>query len=88
MNVQATLDQDIASLADQCGVDAMTVQQAAEGVARRLVALFGGAEQAAENMGADSVRAALSHYTETARQLAEQAIADPSQIIGMLYAGK
>ena len=92
MNAAATLDRNIEDLAAQCGVDAQTVQMAAEGVARRLVVLFGGAEQAAEQaaeqMSDTSVRAALTHYTDSMRRCAEQAAADPSQIIGLLLASK
>lgn len=88
MNAATTLDQDFTALADQCGVDAMTVQLAAEGVARRLVALFGGAEQAAALMNDAAVGAALTHYTASMRRCAEQAAADPRQIIELLFASK
>jgi hypothetical protein len=88
MNAAATLDRSIEDLAAQCSVDAHTVQMAAEGVARRLVALFGGAEQAAGQMSDTSVRAALTHYTDSMRRCAEQAAADPSQIIALLLASK
>ena len=86
MNAATTPVQDFEALAAMCGVDALTVQLAAEGVARRLVALFGGAEQAAAQMSDASVRAALSHYTEAMRGYAEQAAADPRQIIELLRA--
>ena len=86
MTANTTLDHDIAALAEQCGVDAITVQLAAEGVARRLAALFGGAEQAAEQMDAAAVAAAMNHYTASMRACTERALADPGQIIALLYA--
>lgn len=85
MTEQTTIAQHIEQIAQQCGVDALTVQLAAEGVTRRLVALFGGAEQAAAGINGETVEAALLHYTNAMQQLGEQALADPSQIITQVY---